>query len=178
MRALLGILLAGACCLATAQDGKTAAATRLAEMMQIDEAYGETKSVCVGGADAAAQAAHSYAANREVFSGISPRSAYWPEVIALFSRFREDTCAAHDPGAAKRAYVKMYVERLSLTELQAAIAHMESPAGRAVQAANRDAVRVLASLHKQEQDAATAAAGKRYTANLAQLVARFKAQPR
>ena len=72
----------------------------------------------------------------------------------------------------------MYVERLTLPELQAAIAHMESPAGRAVQAANRDTVRVLANLHKQEQDAAAVAAGRRYTAKLAELAARFKAQPR
>lgn len=179
MRALLALILAlSSCATLAGEDPKLAAAQRLVELLQIDEIYEDAQRACSDAANAAASAGAAYAANPQVFGGLSPRSAYWPEVESLYRRYRLDACSGSTAESAKQIYARIFAQRLSRQELEAAAAHMATPEGQAMQAASREAARVLSIQQAVAQEEATAAATRRFRDGMRALTARYKAAPR
>lgn len=66
------------------------------------------------------------------FGGISPQSAYWPEIEAIYTRFRNKTCAYATPEKFAAFFSERFAERLSAEDLHAAIAFHSSPVGRRI----------------------------------------------
>lgn len=179
MRALLALILSLASCAGFAADDPTpAAARRLVELLQIDSIYEDAQGACTDVTDAATDARKAYEANPLAFAGLSPRSAYWPEVEALYLRYRKDACGANTARDAKEIYVKVFAQRLSPGELERAAAHMATPEGQALQAASREAARMLSAHQAAGQERATAAAVLRFRERMQELAARFRADPR
>jgi hypothetical protein len=69
------------------------------------------------------------------FYGISPQSAYWPEVERAWQASHASRCAESPAAILARSYA----EHLSVAELRAVIAFQDSPSGRAFIAATRRA---------------------------------------
>jgi hypothetical protein len=72
------------------------------------------------------------------FHGISPQSAYWPEVEQAWHAYYVDRCAAHDDSPAG-IIARSYAANLSTAQLREVVTFQESPAGRAFIAATRRA---------------------------------------
>ncbi len=179
MRQLLALILAFASCASlAADDPKQAAARRLVDLLQIDGIYDDSLAACTGMTDMAGVARKSFDANPKVFDGLSPQSAYWPEVEALYRSYRAETCGANRAQAAREIYVKVFAQRLSQIELERAAAAMATPEGQALQAASREASRRVSVLEAVGQERAVAAAAQRFRDKMQELSARFKADPR
>jgi hypothetical protein len=69
------------------------------------------------------------------FYGISPQSAYWPDVERAWQAVHAGGCAESPAAILARSYA----EHLSIAELRAVIAFQDSPSGRAFIAATRRA---------------------------------------
>jgi hypothetical protein len=67
------------------------------------------------------------------FGGISPQSAYWPEVESIYRQYQSETCAYLTPEAFQSFYGRKYAEYTSEADLQAAIEFYSSPAGARLQ---------------------------------------------
>lgn len=177
MRLLLAIALTSLCCIAAAADNpKIDAARRLVELMQFDQAYRDVDNACQNRKPGDAHAA--YAADPQAFGGISPRSAYWGDVEALYSAYWVAACGTSDTAAIKNIYVQVYANRLSLAELQYVIASMESPAGRQTQVANLEAARLMIAYQQERQEQNVAKATDRFERALREMMAKYKAAPR
>lgn len=179
MRSLLGIGLALLFCTsAYAQDAKQAAVHRLVEAMRFDEGYSDSVRLCKMQADRGQSPRAAYAENPGQFHGLSPSSAYWPEMERLYERYASDFCNIVKPQGTKDIYLQIFANRLSLAELEAAAAFAATPAGRAMQAAAREAGRTSAAFQVEEQNRNTAAAGARFQAGFQEIIGRFKSAPR
>lgn len=179
MRAPVALILAISSSASLAADDPTlAAARRLVDMLQIDAIYQDALGACGDATDAASSARQSDEANPRAFGGMSPRSAYWPEVEDLYRRYRMEACGATTARIAKEIYVKVFAQRLPREELERAAAQMATPESRALQAASREAARMLSVHQATEQELATAAAALRFREKMLELSARYKADPR
>lgn len=179
MRSLLALVLALSSCVSlAADDPKQAVARRLVELLQVEETYRDAATACRDVIDIAGETRKSWEANRERFGVLSPESAYWPEVEALYGRYREEVCNANRVQVAKEIYVQVFARRLSQAELERALAELETPEGKAMQAASREAARLLGRYQPTEQQQAIAAAAQRFREHMADLRARIAAQPR
>jgi len=179
MRLLFAIGLSSLCCVAAAADtGKAGAAQRLVDMLQIEEMYRDTESLCRNAQNSVADARASFDAAPASFEGITPESTYWGEVEATFKACREDACGALDIGAVKNIYTQVFANRLSEAELETTIATMSTPGARRTQAASREAARLLMAYMLERQQADVARATARFQRSLGDLKSRYKATPR
>lgn len=179
MRALFALILLSLSCVGhAADDPKLAAARRLVDLLQIDEVYEEGAKTCRDRGDGAAAAQRVYEANRAAYGGLSPRSAYWPEVVGLYGRYLADSCEASRAQSAKEIYVRVFARRLSQDQLEQAVAAMSTPDGQALQAASREAGKMLSIAQYADQEQAVALAAKRYRDSIQELVKRHEADPR
>lgn len=79
----------------------------------------------------------AYRANPAEFHGISPQSAYWPDVERAWNAYYVDRCAAQTDDAPAVIVARRYAANLSTDELREVLAFQESPSGRAFIAATR-----------------------------------------
>jgi hypothetical protein len=83
------------------------------------------------------------------FGGISPQSSYWPEVEAIYGRYRATACAYVTPDKLASHYSQLLAQRSSEEDLRAAVAYFSSPAGRRMQDV---AVQINESFQKFSQE--------------------------
>ena len=81
--------------------------------------------------------AAAYRASPAEFHGISPQSAYWPEVEQAWRDYYADRCAPQNDESPSAIIARRYAANLSTAELREVVAFQESPAGRAFIAATR-----------------------------------------
>ena len=177
-RLFVTFLLLLGCAAHAADDPKMAAARRLVELLQIDGVYEDSSRACRDGLDVADYARRVYEANRDAYGGLSPRSGYWPEVVAAYGRYRAEACQATTVQTAKEVYAQVFARRLSQAELEHAADAMATPEGQALQAASREASRLLSIAQNAEQERSIAAASKRYRDSIQEIVRRHEADPR
>jgi hypothetical protein len=67
---------------------------------------------------------------------VSPQSAYWPEVVELYSRYQTKACVAVSADAFARFFAEQYETKLSEAELESAVAFFSSAAGKRYNAAS------------------------------------------
>lgn len=81
----------------------------------------------------------AYRARPGDFFGISPQSAYWPEVERAWHADHGDRCAAAREDTPAAILARSYAEQLSTAELRAVLTFQDSPSGRAFIAATQKA---------------------------------------
>ncbi len=99
---------------------------------------GADDAACAPSEEVSADLAAAYRARPGDFHGISPQSAYWPEVKRAWHAYHGDRCAGSEESPAA-ILARSYAEHLSTVELRQVIAFQESPAGRAFIAATEKA---------------------------------------
>lgn len=73
------------------------------------------------------------------FGGISPQSAYWPEIEALFLNYQQRICAYITAEDFEKYFASYYAKTMTIDELKTAIAFYTSPGGKRLSAANQAA---------------------------------------
>lgn len=87
--------------------------------------------------------AAAYRARPGDFHGISPQSAYWPEVKRAWHAYHGDRCAGQSEELPAAILARSYADSMSTAELRAVVAFQDSPSGRAFIAATQKARAVL-----------------------------------
>lgn len=67
--------------------------------------------------------------NPNTFYGFNPKSRQWPEVVAIYRRYRRAMCAYLSPQGFTHAMSEQYAHSLSVPDLDAAIRFFASPVG-------------------------------------------------
>lgn len=144
MRLLFGICLTLFCCCATAADSpKEAVARRLVDLLQASDVYRGTDALCTSSFDSRAAARASFDVTPAMFGSLSPSSPAWGEVETLYRDYRAAACGKTDLAAVKEIYVQVLANRLSLPDLEVALAQARTPRGKALQGAANEASRLL-----------------------------------
>lgn len=117
-------------------DERMVLARRLVALSEESGAQDDAR--CTPSAEIGADLAAAYRARPGDFLGISPQSAYWPEVKRAWHASHGDRCAGSEESPAA-ILARSYAEHLSKAELRQAIAFQESPGGRAFIAATEKA---------------------------------------
>jgi hypothetical protein len=101
------------------------------------------------------------------FKGISPQSAYWPEVEAAYRRYQNRVCEYFSADAFAEFFAQELASRISMDDLRTAIAFQSSAAGQRLQ---RASVAVNAAFQTQAQMSLRAVTAEAYKAIQSELV--------
>ncbi len=176
MRRFLAVLLVVTASMASADDGKEVLARRLIDLTHFDEQFKELDKACHEDPGAAAKKAYMRAPAQ--FGGISPQSAYWPEVELAFATFFGASCGMVTPSAASDVFVHVYTEALSLADLKLIVDFYTSPAGHKLLAAQPLMSKAMAAQLDALTKPITTQASAHYAETLAILTAKYRAEPR
>jgi hypothetical protein len=131
MRHLVVLLLIMYCTAVSADDTdeRGALARRLVELTEVKERNLEANQCTKVSADSSKAIVALYVRNPANFNGISPQSAYWPEVEAIYRDFYSVVCTSSLFSNLEGLHAKAYAT-MSLADLRAAVAFYSSPAAR------------------------------------------------
>jgi hypothetical protein len=176
VRRFLALSLVLISSIACADDGKAVLARRLVDLTHFDDQFKQLDKACHEDPGAAAKKA--YMRTPSQFGGISPQSAYWPEVEVVFEKFYVSACGAVTPSAATEVFVQTYTETLSLGDLQLIVDFYSSPAGHKLTAAQPLMAAAMAKQMQALQKPMTSQATAQYTEAITALTAKYRADPR
>jgi hypothetical protein len=181
MRHLLAVLLILCCAPVLADDAseRVALAERLTELLEIKPLYSALGKDCIPQPSTFSNAMlKAYGENPGFFGGISPRSAYWPEVEAIYREYMVQGCAVANAEKFSVVYVSAYARSMALPDLRAAVAFYSSPAGQAMQAGNRNAFDTLQATVRDAAVENERSANLIVQHSIMLLKNRFKAEPK
>lgn len=180
MRTLIALLIAILSTGANAQvaDGRFRLASQLVELMQVRVMFDAYLKQCDEPAGSSFDPKSEFKAAPASFGGISPQSAYWPEVEAIYSRFRVKACAFATADKFSAYFADQIAKETSETDLRAAIAFYSSPTGKRLQATW---LKVNASFQKFSAELMGQAyelARDDYLTEIRELIRRYRAEPK
>ncbi|MFC0133957.1 hypothetical protein CR105_08230 [Massilia eurypsychrophila] len=118
-------------------DERMVLARQLAALGQKNAGEAQPDASCAAASETIrADLAAAYRTRPGDFHGISPQSAYWPEVVRAWHAYRGDRCGGDSPAAI---LARSYAEAMSTAELRDVIAFQATPSGRAFIAATQRA---------------------------------------
>lgn len=143
-------------------DGHLLLARKLVDLGPDSAGQADSGAPCVPQSERMrADIAAAYRASPAEFHGISPQSAYWPDVEQAWHDYYVDRCAAQSDEPPAAIVARSYAANLSTDELHEVVAFQESASGRAFIAATRraqqDLERALAARAKGDTEAALTA---------------------
>ncbi|MET3496299.1 DUF2059 domain-containing protein [Variovorax boronicumulans] len=163
---------------AAGSDRKAALATQLTELMQVERSASEYLAECSKPQGSPFDPKRIFSVEPGYFGGISPQSAYWPEVVELYARYQSRAC--HSVSAAKFAafFAAQYENKLSEEELDAAVSFFSSSAGRRYNAASVEANLALQTYLTKQMAEIVSVAFKDVQSDLRLILAKYKKDPR
>lgn len=115
-------------------------ARQLVNLGPDSDAPADAGSPCVPAPEALRkEIAAAYRANPAEFHGISPQSAYWPEVEKAWHDYYVVRCGVQSDESPAEVIARTYATNLSTAQLREVVAFQESPSGRAFIAATQRA---------------------------------------
>ena len=160
------------------QHERLNAAKQLAQLLQLDRLFQAYLSACESPENTPFDPRLAFKSDPGGFGGISPQSAYWPEVEKIYATYRATACAYATSEKYSQYFVEQYARRLSLEDLKAAIAFYSSPVGKRLQEA------VVSADHEFQHYAnkllleAYDIANTQYQRDIKDLQRRYRANPR
>lgn len=112
------------------------------------------------------------------FGGVTPQSAYWPEVTAAYRAFVHEVCRMGDPERYLDRLAVVYAERMSEEDLQSLNEFLRSPVGMRFRDVNVIAQGVGARGTYADIRVVRESATARLTKTLGAIVERYRAAPR
>lgn len=180
MRRLWLLCVLNMVCVAHAQslDTRLQLSERLVELMQVRTMFDAYLQQCSKPEGSPFDPKIEFRADPGSFGGISPQSSYWPEVEAIYGRFRSTACAYVTADKFAAYYAQQLAQRSSEEDLRAALAYLSSPAGRRMQDAQ---VQVNESFQRFAQELLLQAYGvarEQFQADLRVLLRKYQKEPR
>lgn len=110
------------------------------------------------------------------FGGVSPQSAYWPEVEAIYREYQSETCAYLTPEAVQSFYGRKYAEYTTEADLEAAVEFYSSPVGARLQ---ESSVRINEAFQGYAQELLGIAyrSAAKVSTKLKELALKYRAKP-
>lgn len=130
---LLASIVFSASCYAQSSPTKLALAEQLTKLLHFDSLFKAYLADCARPEGPRDAATATYQATPEIFGGISPKSAYWPEVEAIYSRYHRKTCEYFSAEKFTNYFVEQFAERAGEDDLRASVAFYSTPAGKRIQ---------------------------------------------
>ena len=151
---------------------------QLTELMRVRAMVDAVLKQCNDPDGSSADAKTSFTSSPGNFGGISPQSAYWPEIEAIYADYRNGMCTYLTVEGFLAYYAGVLSERNTEEDLRAALQFYSSTAGRRFQ----DSI-VVASVAFQEYagDAmkkSAAEANEKYQVAIRAVIRRYKKEPR
>jgi hypothetical protein len=181
MRQLLAVvlLLCSATVAAASDDERLLLAQRLVATMEISVNSFDRGGPCVPTPETMAKnMATAYRKNPEKFHGISPQSAYWPEVEQVWRDYYVGRCAGRTDELPAEVVAKSYAASMSLAELRDAVAFHTSESGRAFHAAGRQVARDLEASLNRRTDGETDKASIAFQLAMRKLKVKYEIDPK
>lgn len=115
-------------------------ARQLVNLGPDSDGHADSGAPCVPAPEALRkEIAATYRASPAEFHGISPQSAYWPEVEKAWHDYYVVRCGAQSDESPAEIIARSYAANLSTAQLREVLAFQESPSGRAFIAATQRA---------------------------------------
>ena len=122
---------------AVLSEKRTALSMQLLELIGYKDSWAESARQCASSVPSKARKA--FTANPGSFGGLSPQSAYWPEVELIYAKYERTRCDAIGSQDFYRDFAESFAQSLSDVDLSAAIAFYSSDTGKRIQRATIEA---------------------------------------
>jgi hypothetical protein len=119
-----------------------------------------------------------FKSNPSYFGGISPKSAYWPEIEALFREYQRQMCNYITPEDFSTYYASYYKKALTENELKASVAFFTTPTGSKFSAANQGANAEFQKYAQEKMSELYKSAYAELNAKLAGIVQKYQKAPK
>jgi hypothetical protein len=104
--------------------------SELAELLQTKSQFDAYLEQCKSPEGSTFDPKFAFSNDPSTFGGVSPQSAYWPEIEALYRKYQEESCKYITPEKFNSYIAEQYATRLSEGDLKATISFYKSPIGR------------------------------------------------
>lgn len=117
-------------------DNRTKLGAQLAQLLDYTSQWQSYATECAKSEGTAFDPDKLYQSNPTAFGGISPKSAYWPRIRAIYRDYQLTLCDAIGSKELDELVAKELASSMSESDLNAAISFYTSPAGRGLNLAN------------------------------------------
>jgi hypothetical protein len=179
MRHIFAFLLLFCCSTVYADDTdeRTLMARRLVQLVDVKATNLDANQCAKVSADESKAFIALYVRNPAGFGGISPQSAYWPEVAAAYRDIFSVMCGSSTSNSLEALRVKAY-STMSLADLRTAVDFYSSPVAHEMKLAAKrslkDANATTTGIYSEEAKAAQ----EKFVEAMDQLAKKYKADPR
>jgi hypothetical protein len=160
------------------QQERLTAAKQLARLLQLDRLFQTYLAACESPENTPFDPRLAFKSDPGGFGGISPQSAYWPDVERIYASYRATACAYATSEKYAQYFEEQYARRLSLEDLRAAIAFYSSPTGKRLQDAVVAADHDFQSYASKLMLEAYEIANTQYQRDIRDLQRRYRASPK
>jgi hypothetical protein len=157
---------------------RLAVARQLVDTMGYKKMYDDALKVCLESEGSLFDPAVALETAPDLFQGITPQSAYWPEVQAAYRRFQVRTCNYLSAEEFTQYMAQQYAERNSLDDLRYALTVYSAPAGRRLQKATLEINNAYQVFANETMHKATIEAGKQSQQEVLAIVEKYLKEPR
>jgi hypothetical protein len=114
---------------------KSKLAAELSAALGIEEMFAAYLRACLA-SNAVYDPKEVFRTNPSYFGGVSPKSAYWPEVESVFRNYQKQICSYVTAADFSKFYADHFASALSKAELQSAIRFYSTAGGKKLRAVN------------------------------------------
>jgi hypothetical protein len=161
---------------------KTAAtlelSTQLTKLMQMRTMVDAMLKQCSDPQGSSFDANTAFTSSPGSFGGVSPQSAYWPEVEAIYADYRAGACAYLTADGFMAYYAGILAEKNTEEDLRAALRFYSSSAGKRFQDSMVAASVAFQEYANDSVKRATTDANEKYQAAMRSLIRKYKREPR
>lgn len=163
---------------ASANDNMAALARQLVEAIQYKRMAADMNQRCGVLEGTARDPVRIFESNPNVFVGVTPKSAYWPDIVASHQRYMTKLCTAQSAEIMASFFARKFERGMSLEDLKALVAFYSSPAGKRFSATNLDAMVGYMKFLEKTMTEMSASAIKEAQADMGAIVTRYRKNPR
>jgi len=157
---------------------KVTLATELTELMQVRRVAAEYLAHCRKQEGSYLDPKRIFAADPGLFGGISPQSAYWPEVVELYGKYQAKACSAVSAERYAIFFAEQYATKLSEADLDAAVAFFSSAAGRHYNLASAETNLAFQAYLTKEMTSVVSDAFKAVQEDMRAILLKYKTDPK
>jgi hypothetical protein len=151
---------------------------QLSELMRVRTMVDAILKQCNDPEGSSADAKSSFTSSPGSFGGISPQSAYWPEVEAIYTDYRSGMCTYLTVDGFLAYYAGVLAEKNSEEDLRAALRFYSSSAGKRFRESVVFASVAFQDYASESMKRSTTEATEKYQTAMRSIIRRYKKDPR
>ncbi|MBA4264121.1 MAG: hypothetical protein C0453_03485 [Comamonadaceae bacterium] len=157
---------------------KLKAARQVVELMDYKAMFNAFLSQCQQPSGTFLDPKAAFKTDPGAFRGLSPQSAYWPEVEEVYRKYQVRVCKYLSAEEFSEYVAAQYASRASLEDLNTSIAFQSSPAGRRMQQASLAVNEAFQAYAQSSLRSVYREAYKETQADLSAIAERYSKEPR